>query len=203
MKRELLRFTFTERLVHWAVGISFALLLLTGLSFSYPRLFWLTAVVGGGPAARVLHVWTGFVFSVALACMVLFWLKDMYLERRDIEWLRAVRHYARHVRDKVPAAGKYNGGQKAFFWAQAVLGVIFLATGIPLWLPDAFGGGFLIVVRLIHYVASLAGGLLLIVHIYLATVGNPGTARAMLSGTVSREWARVHHPLWHDEQAEG
>ena len=49
---ELSRFTFVERVVHWIVGLSFVLLLLTGLAFSYPSLFWITTLVGGGPSAR-------------------------------------------------------------------------------------------------------------------------------------------------------
>ncbi len=56
---ELQRFTYLERLVHWAVGLSFVFLLLTGLAFSHPRLFWLTTLVGGGPTARILHPWIG------------------------------------------------------------------------------------------------------------------------------------------------
>ena len=63
---ELHRFNFLERLVHWVVGVTFVLLLLTGLAFSYPSLFWLTAIVGGGPAARVLHPWIGMVFGVGI-----------------------------------------------------------------------------------------------------------------------------------------
>ena len=42
------RFTLAQRLVHWVVGLSFTLLLLTGFAFSYPSLFWLTVLVGGG-----------------------------------------------------------------------------------------------------------------------------------------------------------
>jgi formate dehydrogenase subunit gamma len=49
---EIQRFSFAERLVHWVVGLSFLFLLLTGLAFSHPRLFWLTTFVGGGPTAR-------------------------------------------------------------------------------------------------------------------------------------------------------
>ena len=47
--RFLHRFSFLERVVHWVVGVTFVLLLLTGLAFSYPSLFWLTTFVGGGP----------------------------------------------------------------------------------------------------------------------------------------------------------
>ena len=51
MSKELLqRFTYLERIVHWVVGATFVALLLTGLAFAYPSFFWLTTLVGGGPA---------------------------------------------------------------------------------------------------------------------------------------------------------
>ena len=49
------RFSFLERITHWVVGVTFVLLLLSGLAFAYPSLFWLTTFLGGGAAARVLH----------------------------------------------------------------------------------------------------------------------------------------------------
>ena len=196
------RFSYVERVVHWVVGISFVVLLLTGLALAYPALFWMTVFLGGGPAARALHPWIGLVFAVGMVFMFVLWLHDMFLGNHDWKWLRAVNHYARHERDKVPAAGKYNAGQKMFFWIQCILGIVFLVSGIPLWLPEAFGSGLLVTMRLLHYLATLAGGLLLIVHVYLGTVAYPGTVRGMLYGTVTREWAKLHHPLWHKEKVE-
>ncbi len=202
------RFTYAERVVHWVVGVTFVFLLLTGLAFSYPKLFWLTSIVGGGAVARVLHPWVGLVFTVGLVFMVLLWIRDMYLDRHDIAWLKAIRHYVAHDRDNVPPAGKYNGGQKLFFWVQSVLGVVFLITGLLLWFPDGFvglgpfGRGILSAMRLLHYLAALGGGLFLIVHIYLGTVAYPGTARGMIDGKVTRAWAKLHHPQWHREKTE-
>ena len=198
---ELQRFTFVERLVHWTVGVSFAMLLMTGLAFSYPSLFWLTTLFGGGPAARVLHPWTGVVLVVSLVLMFAIWWKDMFFAESDARWMRAVRHYAVQDEAKVPAVGKYNAGQKIFFWLQSLLGVVFLVTGVPLWLPDSFGADLLLVMRLLHFIAAVAGGLLLIVHTYLGTVAFPGTARGMLWGSVTREWANLHHALWARERS--
>ena len=197
---DLLRFTFLERVVHWVVGLTFVFLLATGLALSYPSLFWLTAMVGGGPAARLLHPWVGLVFALALVLMLVLWLKDMFLGKSDLAWLGAIRHYAFHEQSKVPPTGKYNAGQKLFFWAQAALGLTHLATGVPLWLPADSSAELLVLCRFIHYFVTLPGGLLLIAHVYLGSVAFPGTARGMLHGTVSRAWAKLHHPLWHEEQ---
>jgi formate dehydrogenase subunit gamma len=37
----------------------------------------------------------------------------------------------------------------------------------------------------------------LLVHIYKATIGEPGTFRSMVSGTVTRQWARSRRPKWY------
>ncbi len=194
------RFTFVERVVHWTVGMTFVLLLVGGLAFAYPSLFWMTAFFGGGPAARALHPWIGVVFSIGLVSMFLLWVRDLIFEDADWKWMRAIKYYATHQADKVPPVGKYNGGQKAFFWLQSVLGVVFVVTGVSLWFPGSFGSSLLPVMRLGHYLAALGGGLLLIVHVYLATIAYPGTIRAMLYGTVTRGWAKLHHPLWYKEK---
>lgn len=199
---EVQRFSFAERVVHWVAAVTFVLLLLTGLALSYPSLYWLTSLLGGGAATRVLHPWIGAVFSVSLVAMIVLWVKDMGLSRTDRRWLGAVKHYAMHESDEVPAAGKYNAGQKLFFWAMAVLGVVFLASGIVLWFPESFPRWLRSTSRFTHYLASLGGGLFLIVHIYLGTIALPGTARGMLFGRVSRAWAKHHHLLWFRDQAE-
>ncbi len=196
------RFNLLERIVHWVVGVTYVALLLTGLAFAYPPLFWLTAPLGGGAMARVLHPYIGALFGVAMLLMVVLWIRDMFLNRQDVKWMAAVHHYATHQRDKVPPAGKYNAGQKLFFWVQGVLAVVFVATGVMLWFPEQFAPArtLLSSARLLHYMATLGGGLFLVLHVYLGTVAYPGTARSMIDGKVTRQWARLHHPRWHEEQ---
>ena len=194
------RFTFVERIVHWTVGITFVLLLATGLAFAYPPLFWLTALLGGGPSARALHPWVGVVFETGMGFMIVIWIRDMFLSGTDWRWLGAVRHYATRDNANVPPAGKYNAGQKMFFWVQGALAIVFLVSGVLLWFPASFGSGLLQWMRLAHYTATLGGGLFLIIHVYLGTIAYPGTARAMIDGTVTERWARHHHPRWHEEQ---
>jgi formate dehydrogenase subunit gamma len=204
---DLQRFTFVERVVHWVVGLSFAYLLLTGLALAHPRLYWITTILGGGPLTRILHPWIGALFALSMALMYALWVGDMGLHAADRTWLRAVRHYAVHDKERVPPAGKYNGGQKLFFWTMTVLGVLFLLSGIPIWSPGGllgfgpFYGGVVNMSRLLHYLATVAGGLLLIVHVYLGTVAYPGTLGAMIHGSVTDAWAKLHHPLWHKERS--
>ena len=46
----IVRYTFAERVNHWIGALSYIYLLMTGLAFWSPYLYWLAAVVGGGPA---------------------------------------------------------------------------------------------------------------------------------------------------------
>ena len=201
-RNELQRHSYAHRVVHWTVGLSFLLLLLTGLAFSYPSLFWMTTILGGGAAARVIHPVAGIVFSVGLALMFFMWVREMFLGRLDWKWLGAIKAYASHDRAAVPPVGKYNAGQKLFFWVESILGAVLLLTGLPLWFPADFGGDFLVLMRLLHYLSALGAGLFLIVHVYLSTVAYPGTLRAMLYGRVTAGWAKLHHPLWYKEKTE-
>ncbi|MGA7553024.1 MAG: hypothetical protein WBW54_04740, partial [Candidatus Acidiferrales bacterium] len=51
------RYTFAERANHWIGALAYIYLLITGLAFWSPYLFWLALVVVGGPTARFWHPW--------------------------------------------------------------------------------------------------------------------------------------------------
>ena len=63
--------------------------------------------------------------------------------------------------------------------------------------PFATAFGF----ALLHFVwqGFLLGALIagVLAHAYLGTVANPGTWRVLVDGSVTREWARHHHPNWY------
>ncbi|HZZ16251.1 MAG TPA: hypothetical protein VFE08_09855, partial [Candidatus Sulfotelmatobacter sp.] len=48
-KGRILRYTLTERVHHWAGALFYVYCLITGLAFWSPYLYWLSALVGGGP----------------------------------------------------------------------------------------------------------------------------------------------------------
>ncbi len=194
------RFSFAEQLVHWAVAISFLVAGVTGAAFAYPRLFWITNFFGGGPTARLVHDWSGVIFVVGAVLMALMWARQMFLDAQDRKWLGALWAYINHRDDEVPPAGKYNGGQKLYFWFVLCVALAVIVTGIPLWFPAGYSAGTLRVLRLLHYLGGLLGGLGFLVHGYLTTISFPGTARGMAYGTVTRPWARLHHPRWYRDK---
>src|SRR5688572_14869680 len=125
-----IRYGFPERLVHWIAAGSYVYLLLTGLAFWTPGLYWLAIVLGGGYLSRALHPWAGLVFSAAVAMMYAGWRRDMRTAPEDIAWRRAMLHYVRNEDASVPPAGRFNYGQKNLFWVMVVGALALLLSGL-------------------------------------------------------------------------
>jgi formate dehydrogenase subunit gamma len=95
--------------------------------------------------------------------------------------------------------GKYNPGQKLFFWSVIAGAIALLVTGIVMWFPLSFSEIFREASYVIHDIAFILFFVAIVFHIYLGTIGEPGTFRSMTRGTVTRAWARLHHPRWFRE----
>jgi formate dehydrogenase subunit gamma len=204
--RRIVRYAFPERLVHWIAAISYVYLLLSGLAFWTPALYWLAIVLGGGFLSRALHPAVGVVFAAIVLWMYGLWRRDMRITAADREWRKAMGHYVRNEDHLVPAAGRFNYGQKVLFWVMVWGALVLLVSGIVLWFPTALPRDARVVreiALLVHAVGALItiGGF--IVHLYMGLAVVPGGLSAMLHGEVSEEWARHHHPHWFDETARG
>ena len=193
------RYRFGERLVHAVAGLSYLYLLLTGLAFWTPALYWLAVVLGGGYLSRVLHPWLGLVFAGAVLWMFLTWWRDMRTTDADRAWRRALRHYAQNEDVLVPGAGRFNYGQKMLFWLMVWGAVALAASGRVMWYVALAPPVVRTIATFVHAAAALAtiGGF--IVHVYMGIAVVPGGLNAIVGGDVSEEWASRHHPLWlHD-----
>lgn len=193
------RYGLGERLIHAVSGVSFVYLLLTGLAFWTPALYWLATVLGGGYLSRVLHPFVGLVFALAVAAMALAWWRDMRITEDDRRWRRAMARYIRNEDVDAPPAGRFNYGQKMLFWLMTWGGLALLLSGLVMWFVASVPWelrALRVVATLTHAVAALAtiGGF--IVHIYMGVAVVPGGLSAILHGEVTEEWARHHHPLW-------
>src|SRR4029453_8237860 len=94
--RRVVRYDFRERAVHAATAISYLYLLLTGLAFWTPWLFWIAIVLGGGYVSGMFHPWVGLIFAAAVSVMYAQWRRDMRTTPEDREWRRAMSHYVRN-----------------------------------------------------------------------------------------------------------
>lgn len=197
---EIRRFTLKERMMHWAVAIGFVYLMLSGLALFTPHLFWLAQVLGGGSTIAKWHPIVGLFFFAALAWMFLAWRRDMQREVENKGWLKNAGGYIRNQEQGLPEVGRFNPGQKVLFWLQAVGAVLLLLSGIPLWFPHSFPQWLRLISILVHEVAGLAVIGALIVHVYMGAAFVSGSLSAMINGTVSRGWAKTHHPRWYREK---
>ena len=82
----ILRYTFSERVHHWLGSLFYIYCLITGLAFWSPYMYWLAALVGGGPTARFWHPWFGVGFTVSMIWMYAMWKRDMQITEADRRW---------------------------------------------------------------------------------------------------------------------
>lgn len=193
------RYPFRERICHWTTGLAYLYCLATGLAFYSPYLFWLAVILGGGPESRFWHPMIGLVFVMAAMWMHRIWRGDVRMGPADREWLDKAKYYAMNEDDKVPPAGKFNAGQKVFYWAMYYGAILLVFSGAVMWFPElmpASVGWIRPLAIFVHEGAALITIGAFIIHVYMGVFMVPGSVDAMLHGFVTRDWARAHHRLW-------
>ncbi|HEV3455416.1 MAG TPA: formate dehydrogenase subunit gamma [Thermoanaerobaculia bacterium] len=197
-----LRYSFNERLMHWVAGFSYIYLLLTGLAFWSPWLFWIAVVLGGGTISRILHPWAGVIFFFAVLWMYAKWGAQMRSTERDREWWRALPHYIRNEDEEVPSEGRFNAGQKSLFWGFLWCGVVLFLTGLVLWVPHWISWDLRwlrLISVILHPIAALLTIALFMIHVYMGTAVERGAFGSVVRGDVSRKWAARYHRSWYDQ----
>ena len=79
------------------------------------------------------------------------------------------------------------------------LTLIMGATGILLIFKNSLPLTFNCVMSTIHGLFAVIFVAAIIAHVYLGTIANPGTWRALIDGKVGRLWAKKHHSEWYKE----
>jgi formate dehydrogenase subunit gamma len=201
MNEPILRYTMIERVMHWLAALAYCYVLATGLAFYSPHLYWIATLLGGGATSRFWHPWLGVVFMGALFWMLREWLGDMRITPADRAWQGAMEHYIRNEDEALPPIGRFNAGQKYFFWAMLWAGVVLLATGAVLWFPELIPWswrGLRYAAILLHVSAALVTIGAFIIHVYMGTAVVRGGFTSIIRGEVSPAWARTHHRLWYE-----
>lgn len=193
---EIVRFRYYTRVVHWGVAVTFFICLFTGLAIWTPIFGWLAPLFGGLQVARWLHPWSGIAFSFFALLQFVHWAAEMRLTPADKRFTK-LKNFLAYMRweyhdDEV---GKFNGGQKSLFWLSSLAALGLLVTGVVLWWPNFFSNPFREAAWVLHDITFVAFFLLVLGHIYLS-IAEPGTFAGMVRGTVTKAWARLHHPAW-------
>lgn len=198
----ILRYTFRERTTHWCAALSYIYLLLTGLAFWTPWLFWLAIALGGGQVSRMLHPWVGLVFVGAVTFMYGYWSGQMHSTKADKAWWDSVGHYIRNQDDKMPPAGRYNAGQKLLFWGFVICALLLLLSGLVLWFTESIPWNLRFVrytAVLVHASSALLTIGLFLIHIYMSVFAERGAFGSVIRGDVSLAFAKRYHPGWYEE----
>ncbi len=200
---EIVRHSDFVRTVHWLIAVCFLLAVATGFALYWVSILsWMQPFFGGPYGSIGVHFTSGLGLALLTIPIFFAWRKRMRWTATDSYFVRHLREHAMRPEQVPPNdTGFFNGGQKMFFWAFVISTVIFLITGLVWWwrrepwMPP----GVYPVCRTTHRVLAviMTGGLL--VHIYKATIGEPGTFASMVKGTVTASWARVRRPGWFRE----
>jgi formate dehydrogenase subunit gamma len=197
------RYTVGARINHWITAINLILLAISGLALFHPRLYFLTALFGGGEMTRMIHPWIGVVlFFSFTGLFIRFWRLNLW-KAEDGTWMRRIRDVLTKHDENMPELGKYNAGQKLVFWGMATLIIILILSGLVAW--DQYFSQYTTlwqkrVAILVHSVAAIIAILIWIAHVY-AAIWVRGTVRGMVRGSVTGGWAWRYHRKWLREEA--
>jgi formate dehydrogenase subunit gamma len=198
-EEKIVRYTFAERVNHWVGALSYTYLLVTGLAFWSAYLYWLAALVGGGPVARAWHPWVGLIFTVSLFWTFVQWRRDMEITDADRAWGKAIPDYIENKDDKLPPVGRFNFGQKIFFWGIFYGVILLLLSGVLLWYTQDLPWNLHLIryaAILIHSSVALITIGLFLIHVYMSAILEEGSFGSMIHGYVTRSWAWTFHRAW-------
>ena len=197
------RFTPTEVILHGLHAIIYLVLFVTGLILFIQRSLEINLV--SPEALSIIHR----IMGVALVFFILQLLFLSFISPsfrviwktvfealnwrfKDIVWLIKIPIHFLFHRITLPESNRYNPGQKL-----NILVVIFTLTGLcvsgvwMLFVPDA------LIAWYIHVISFKLGAVFLGLHLFLSLI-NPSTRKSitgMITGYVSLEYIRAHHPL--------
>jgi len=202
------RFSAFEMTVHWSAAISFCILGLSGLIMlfgkhvllpviGYTLFAWLTQL------GKNLHNFIAPLFIVSAAVMVVMWLRDNLLRAYDWRWFgRAWAFFARN--EHIPS-GRFNAGEKAWFWGGVLLlSVVMSWSGLVLLFPNFDQTRAIMQDAWIwHACAAMLYIALALGHIYMGTIGVEGAYGNMRHGYTDETWAKEHHLYWYEDVKSG
>jgi len=188
---QVLFFPLFTRIVHFFAAISFTLLAISGLMVIFGT------YLGGGVlirTARTVHLVSALVFVLPALLMFIMWLKDMLPQLHDFVWMFVFGGYLSKKKKAVPA-GKFNAGQKMYFWFATIGGGVMAYTGYIIWGM----GADLDTVRLYTIIHNFLGMAILafyLTHLYMAVFAIAGSLESMKTGYKSKDEVDILHNLY-------
>ena len=127
----------------------------------------------------------------------------------DLEWMMIVGGYLSKAKKPVPA-GKFNFGQKSWYYIAVFGGFVMIFTGGFMYFLDfnstaiqgLFGLSQIELLRLcaiIHYFLGILCATFFFVHIYMAVFAIKGSIHSMVTGYKEEEEVYILHSYWYKE----
>jgi formate dehydrogenase subunit gamma len=196
-------FTLLQRVIHLLAVIAFVLLVPTGLMIVFGK------YLGGGlliETARHIHGIATVIFLVSVIPMFLFWALEMLPSLDDIKWIFILGGYLSKEVKEIPA-GKFNAGQKMWFWLATLGGLVMIATGMFMYLQDfnyglAAGLGisqidFLRLSAITHNVLAILITAFFFTHAYMSLFAIKGAIHSMITGYKEEDEVRYLHSSYY------
>ncbi len=196
-------FSAFKRIIHLFAVIAFVIIVPTGLMIVFGK------YLGGGTIieyARHLHGLATILFTISVIPMFLFWFKDMLPTSDDIKWMFILGGYLSKEIKEIPA-GKFNAGQKMWFWVATLGGIVMIITGAFMYLQDfdygiakLFGISQIDLLRataITHNVLAFVVMALFFTHIYMSLFAIKGAVHSIITGYKEEEEVKYLHSTWY------
>jgi formate dehydrogenase subunit gamma len=159
----------------------------------YTLFAWLTAL------GKNLHNFIAPFFMLAVIVMIFMWLRDNLPRAYDWQWFR--RFWGFFSRGEHIPSGRYNAGEKVWFWFGVIgLSIVVSWSGVILLFPNFDQTRAVMQEAWIwHACAALLYIAMSLGHIYMGTIGVEGAYGNMRTGYTDETWAREHHSIWYDQ----
>ncbi|CAG37717.1 formate dehydrogenase subunit gamma [Desulfotalea psychrophila] len=198
-------FPAMQRIVHLLAAVAFIILIPSGLMIVFAK------YLGGGPlvaGARHLHGIATLIFLLSLIPMFLFWVREMLPTADDIKWVLILGGYLSKEIKEIPA-GKFNAGQKMWFWMATVGGLIMIGTGAAMYLQD-FNYGIasslgLSQIDLLRISVLVHNGLALLItaffftHAYMSLFAIKGAIHSIINGYKEHDEVMYLHSSYYKQ----
>jgi len=206
-RKKIYVFTLFNRIIHAIAAIAFTILVPTGLVIMFGSTF------GGGTfvvVCREIHAISTLLFLVSVFPMFFMWVRWMFLHWDDIKWLMIVGGYLSKGNKPVPA-GKFNAGQKTWYWLATLGGVLMIITGAAMYFQDfelpyltpllkEYGLAQIDFLRgsaIVHNVLGLAVTVMFFVHIYMSVFAIKGAIHSIITGYKEEEEVEILHTSYY------
>ena len=208
------RFRRRQRWEHWALLISFSVLLLTGLPQKFRTAAWSQQILSTPDRLNTIQT-IHHIAAVLLILLALYHLgtaivqmarrklsPEMLITWQDFRDAGQMLGFLLFLRKKVPAFGKYNFEQKATYWFIFFATGIMIVSGVILWFPEAvtqvLPGGVIPAAKLAHSTEAIVAGIFIVIwhfyHVHLQRLN-----LSIFNGKINEHDMKKYHALEYEQ----